>query len=95
MENQIISKSSFYRITGLLYLLIAIIGGFSIAYIPSVVFGDLSSYDIIININEKLSLFRAGILGDLLVVIMELMLSVMLYQIFKIVDKNKAMIASF
>ena len=88
-------SESYIKLTGLIYLLIAIIGGFSIGYMPNEIFvpgdGSATTQNIINNIN----LFRLGIIGDIFVLIFEVLLTVMLYRLFKPVSSTIAMVATF
>ena len=87
-------KTSTYRLTGLLYLLVIVLAGSSQGYIR----GTLIDYDdpslTAANILENIAMFRAGLSLDLLAFIIDAIISVLLYQMFKSYGKNMAMIAA-
>ena len=83
-----------YRLTGLLYLLVIICAGFSQGYVRGtlVVPGDgLATAN---NILQNEFLFRLGLSMDLIAFIIDAIISVMLYQLFKPFGKNLAMISA-
>lgn len=88
-------SKAYIKFTGLFYLLIAIIGGFSIGYMPSEIFVSGDGVATTQNIMNNMSLFRLGIAGDIFVLIFEVLLTVMLYRLFKAVSGTIAMIAIF
>ncbi|MCP4520785.1 MAG: DUF4386 domain-containing protein [Cytophagales bacterium] len=90
LENQKMSK-----LAGVLYLLIAIVGGFSIGYMPSVIIVDDNVAITFQNLIQNKLLFRLGILGDIAVLIMEVLLTVLLFQLFKKVDIVSMRIATY
>ena len=81
------------RIAGLLYLALAIIGPFSLLYVPEalIVAGDAAATTT--NIKAAEGLFRLGIGGEVLIFLIEIVLSVLLYQLVKPVGKTLAMVA--
>ena len=81
------------RIAGALYLTIAICGGFSIGYVPAqiVVAGDGASTAA--NLIEQLGLFRLGALADSVVILLEIAITVILYQMFRTTSPRLALIA--
>lgn len=83
------------RTAGLLYLLIAIAGGYSIGYVPSqiLVAGDAKAT--VNNIMSQQGLYLSGIAGDTIVIIFEVILTAMLYQMFKRVNGTVAMLAAY
>lgn len=80
------------RISGALYLTIAVCGGFSIGYVPSqiVVTGDASATAA--NLMNQLGLFRLGVLADSAVILLEIAITVLLYQMFQQASPRLAMI---
>ncbi|MFT5386192.1 MAG: hypothetical protein ACI8X3_001803 [Saprospiraceae bacterium] len=90
-----ISQMAYARLAGLLYLLIAISGGFSIGYMPSVIIAPGDAIATAQNIAKHQGLFRLGILGDIAVFLMEIALTVMLYRMFKSISPTLSMIAAF
>lgn len=93
-KNQI-RPMTYAKIAGLLYLLIAISGGFSIGYMPSVIIEADNAAITAQNMMGHLWLFRLGILGDIVVLLLEIVLTVMIYQLLKPVNQTIAMIALF
>jgi hypothetical protein len=74
---------AYSQITGLLYLIIAIIGGFSIGYMPSVIIAEANAVLTFQNLIDNQELFRWGLAGDIVVMVLEIVLTVMLYHLFK------------
>ncbi|WP_245752685.1 DUF4386 domain-containing protein [Poseidonocella pacifica] len=89
------SSRAYARLTGALYLLIAFAGGFSILYVPGVlnVAGDPAAT--FANIAERRGLFHAGLVGDVVMMIAEVLVSVMLYLMFRPVNATLALAASY
>lgn len=83
------------RITGFLYLSLAIIGPFSLMYVPSKIIaaGDLQAT--VNNILTNGMLFRFGIVGETLMFLVEIAVVALLYRLFKSVNKPLATIAAF
>jgi hypothetical protein len=81
------------RIAGVLYLTIAVCGGFSIGYVPSqiVVAGDASTTAA--NLMSQLGLFQLGVLADSAVILLEIAITVILYQIFHSTSPRLSLIA--
>jgi len=80
------------RLAGLLYLLIAFTGFFSIAYVPGIIMGKTATQTML-NLQANKTLFLSGVTLDILVCFLELILTSLLYQIFRSVNKTQAMIA--
>ncbi|NOR62489.1 MAG: DUF4386 family protein [Rhodobacteraceae bacterium] len=80
-------SKSYIRTAGWLYIVIAVAGGFSIGYVPSVMSAA--------TLAENTALYRLGLLGDIIVLLCELALTVMLYRIFKPVSETLALIATY
>lgn len=82
------------RLTGILYLLVIICAGFSQGYVRGslVVFGDAA--ETIENISSALGLFRVGLATDLVAFLLDVAISVLLYQLLKSVNQTLAMISS-
>jgi hypothetical protein len=83
------------QLAGLLYLIIAVIGGFSIGYMPSKIVADENAVLTLQNLMDHQELFRWGIAGDITVLILETVLTVMLYQLFKSVSTTGMTIATY
>ncbi|MFC2076176.1 DUF4386 domain-containing protein [candidate division KSB1 bacterium] len=83
------------RVAGLMYLIMAICGPFSLLYVPSklVVSGDATATAN--NIMASEWLFRLGFVGESIVFLSEIVLVVMLYTLFKPVSKTLSLVAAF
>ena len=83
------------RLTGALYVAIAIAGGFSILYVPSqlTVPGDALATAQAIASNR--ALFNLGILGDVAMILAEMAVTALLYFMFRHVSGPLSLIATF
>jgi len=83
------------RLAGLLYLLIAIFGGFAFfaGYEGLIVKGNTIATTN--NILDSEFMFRVGILGDSFTFLGEIVLTILLYKLFKPVGKTLSQIAAF
>lgn len=88
-------SKSYIRTAGWLYIVIAIVGGFSIGYVPTVIFAPGDAAATMGNLLGNTALFRLGILGDIIVLLIELVLTIMLYRIFKPANETLALIATY
>lgn len=80
------------RTAGALYLAIAVCGGFSIGYVPmQIVASDAATSAA--NLLAHQGLFRLGVLADSAVILFELAVTVILYQMFRDTGPKMAMIA--
>ena len=80
------------RTAGALYLAIAICGGFSIGYVPmQIVAGDGATSAA--NLLAHKGLFQLGVLADSAVIMFELAITAILYQLFRDVGPKMAMVA--
>ena len=89
------TSRSYARLTGALYLVIAFAGGFSILYVPGAlnVVGDPAAT--FANISERRGLFHAGLVGDVVMMTAEVLVSVMLYFMFRPVNATLSLAASY
>ena len=99
-KNMIRSKlqtqgKTYSKVAGLLYLIIAIVGGFSIGYMPSEIVAEGNSVLTFQNLLDHQELFRWGIAGDIVVMVLEVLLTVMLFQLFKSVSATGMTIATY
>ena len=92
LQNQ---EKSYAQLAGLLYLIIAIIGGFSIGYIPDLIVVKGDAGQTFQNLIKQQELFRWAIVGDILVLLIEILLTVMLYQLFKAYHATGIQIATY
>lgn len=83
------------RIAGLLILIISVFAPFSMMYIPSnlIVPGDATTTANHIMASEQL--FRAGIVSDSVVFLIEVVITVVLYVLLKPVSKTLSLVAAF
>jgi hypothetical protein len=86
---------AYSQIAGLLYLIIAIIGGFSIGYMPSVIIAEGNAALTFQNLIDNQELFRWGIAGDIVVMVLEIVLTAMLYHLFKSFSTTGMTIATY
>lgn len=91
MDNKLIHKA---RLTGILYLLVIILAGFSQGYVRATIFIPDDSQATLTNIISSEKLFRFGLVSDLLAFMLDVVISVLLYQLLKTVNKTLAAIAS-
>ena len=78
------------RVAGAMYLLVIVIGPFSLLYVPNVIIVSGNAAATAANILSHETLFRLGILGDLLDGTLLLFLVFALYRLFKDVDQSLA-----
>lgn len=92
MTNDTNATKKAARIAGVLYLLLAVTGAFSILYVPStlVVFGDAAATAEKISSSELL--FRAGILTGVVSHIIFVFLVLALYHLLKDINRKLAML---
>ena len=85
-----LSKHKAVTLLRLLYPIWAIVGLFSIMYVPAtlIVSGDAAATAA--NIIADESLFRMGIAGSLITQLIQIVVVLVLYQLFRSVDKNHA-----
>lgn len=86
-----LKSNSFFRLTGILYLVVIVCAGFSQGYVRGslVVPGDALATAANIDLHQ--SLFRLGLTSDLIAFVVDALISVMLYQIFRPFDKTLAL----
>jgi hypothetical protein len=89
------SSRAYARLTGALYLVIAFAGGFAILFVPGAldVPGDPAAT--FANIAERRGLFHAGLVGDIVMMTAEVLVSVMLYFMFRPVNATLSLAASY
>ncbi|WPO33318.1 DUF4386 domain-containing protein [Flammeovirgaceae bacterium SG7u.111] len=95
MNSIRISSMKYARFAGLLYILIAIFSGFSMGYLPTILIAKGDAAATVQNFNRHWELFQLGLAADILVCIIEIVLSVILYQLFKEVNRAISMMAMF
>jgi Domain of unknown function (DUF4386) len=95
MTSPSISTQSYARTAGFLYLLIAVAGGFSIGYVPSVIIQTGDAAATATNLAANIGLFRLGLLGDIVVLLAEVVLTAMLYVMFRPVSPTLSLVAAW
>lgn len=82
------------RVTGILFLIMAIIGPFSLMYVPSqlIIPGDAAAT--VSNIIASRSLFNLGIAGHIIILLADLGVALLLYVILKPVNRTIALLAA-
>lgn len=89
------SSPAYARWTGALYLLIAVAGGFSILYVPGALNVEGDPAATFANIARQRGLFHAGLVGDVVMMTAEVLVSVMLYFMFRPVNATLSLAASY
>lgn len=88
-------STSYARLAGLFYLIIAFAGGFSILYVPSVLLSPGDPAATAAAIRANMGLFHLGIAGEIVIILAELFVTTMLFFMFKPVNATLALAATF
>ena len=83
------------RVAGLLLLIIAIVGPFSLLYLPSTLFVPGDATATADNIRASEGLFRLGIVSDSLIFLLEIVLTALLYVLLRPVSRALSLGAAF
>ena len=83
------------RMVGILYFVIVLLGPFIIMYIPSQILVEGNALETVQNLLNNELLFRIGIIGEVIILIIEIMIVTLLYAILKRVDKTLSVSAAF
>ncbi len=83
------------RIAAILTLLIVVLAPFSMLYIPTTLIVPSDAAATASNIMASQGLFRAGMVSDSIVFLIEIVLTVLLYVLVKPVDKTLSLAAAF
>lgn len=88
------SKKKIARMAGVLYLALALIGPFSLMYVPTslIVPGDAASTAS--NIMASEGLYRLGLVGEAAIFLIEVGLTVLLYVLLKSVNETLSLVAA-
>ncbi len=86
---------SYARLAGVLYLVIAVAGAFAIGFVPSQLFVAGDAAATFSNISGRPGLFAAGLTGDVVMMTAEVVLTAMLYFMFRPVNETLALAAAF
>ncbi len=89
------SPKTYARIAGLLYLMIAALGIFSIVYLPSLIVVEGNAAATLKNVAAYQTMMKLGIVADTALIMFELILSVMLYRLLRPISKTMASVALF
>lgn len=89
------ARRSYTRSTAWLYLLLVLIGPFSLLYVPTTLIAPGDVATTIKNIEASVWLLRGGIAGEILIFLIEIALSVLLYLLFRPANKTVALLAAF
>lgn len=81
------------RLVGLLYLLLAVVGPFSLVFAPSQILVPGDAAATASNLGTSESLFRAGLLGEAFIFLIEVPLVVLLHWLFAPVNRIMSMVA--
>jgi hypothetical protein len=84
---------TYARIAGVLYLAIAVFGAFAIGYVPSVIVVAGDAAATAANVLANRALFGLGVVADVVVMLTEVVLTVMLFILFKPVSLTLSLIA--
>ncbi len=85
---------SYARVAGLFYIIIAVAGFFAILYVPSQLFTPGDGAASLAAISRNWGLFRAGVAGDVAVMLAELGATTMLYFMFRHVNHTLSVAAA-
>lgn len=92
LQNQ---ERHYPQLAGLIYLVIAVVGGFSIGYMPSEIVVEGDAALTFQNLLANQQLFKVGIAGDIAVLVLEVLLTVMIFRLFNNVNKTAISIATY
>lgn len=95
MTTDALSTHRTARMAGVLYLALAVLGPFSIMYVPSQILVPGDGAASMAHVLERQGLFRAGMVVDALVVLVELVLTALLYRLFEPVQRTLSTMAAF
>lgn len=82
------------KLTGILYLLVILLAGFSQGYVRGTIFISDDPKATLTNITSSEGLFRLGLVSDLLAFMLDAVISILLYQLLKSVNNTMAAIAT-
>lgn len=91
---EITEKKAYMRQTGLMYLLVVVLAGFSQGYIRSSLIVPDDAVATSLNIAGKEGLFRLGLVLDLTAFLLEAIISIWLYRLFRAYGQTLALTAA-
>ncbi len=83
------------RLAGILYLSLAVLAPFSVMYVPSQMLVPGDGAASMAHVLEQQGLFRAGMVVDTLVVLIEIVLTALLYRLLEPVHRTLSTMAAF
>lgn len=89
------SKKNIARMAGFLYLLLALVGPFSLIYVPGTLIVPGDAATTASNITASEGLFRMGLVGEAVIFLVEVTLVVLLYVLLKSVSETLSLVAAF
>src|SRR5215218_219165 len=95
MQKANTSPKIYARLGGFFYLINIALGIFSIAYVESIIVVDGSPTATANNIITHEFLFRLGIVSHIIVLLTNFPLAIIFYRLFRIVNKNAALLVVF
>jgi hypothetical protein len=93
LNNITISQNYYARAAGLTYIIVILLGIFSVNFIASSILVPGDELTSIKNISENMLLFRISIASEILMYILVILLSAALYIILRVVDEKLALLA--
>lgn len=90
--ESVLKSKSYVRFTGLLYLLVIICAGFSQGYVRGTLYVPGDAITTATNILGNEFLFRLGFVTDLIAFIIDAVISILFYQMFKPFGKTLALV---
>lgn len=88
------SPKTHARLTGLLYVIIAIVGGFSMGYLPTLIAAPGDAAATAANVIANKGLFQFGIFADMATFLLEVVTLSLLFMLFKPVNPTLALVAT-
>ena len=82
------------KVAGVLYLLIAVLAGFVHFYVPGELFVSGDAGTTASNIMASQGLFRMSIASELVILLSEIVMTVLLYGLLKLVNKTLSLVAA-
>jgi len=92
--GKINSKKNIARMAGFLYLVVALVGIFSLTYVPTTLIVPGDAATTANNIMASEGLFRMGLVGEAVVFLVEVVLVVLLYVLLKSVSETLSLVAA-
>ena len=92
MTNQAANPNKTARIAGGLYLLLGVLGAFSMLYVPSALLVPGDAEATIRNLTASEGLFRLGIVGALVTQVVQIFVAFYLYKVLKPVNRTHALL---